>query len=669
MAAESLRRRWPFFAIAALGLAIGLWGMQGLLTLSEPPPGYPTNPILYPARLGPAVAGSAAELRFLAQSRPAGSIVEIRSDAGAVRGRLAPQISTFHFGVILLEGLAFLAVSLLVFAPRAERGPMRDLYWCTLLYGVATMIHGLYFPRSSSWTGWLFPVIRIVCLTAVPVFLFRMTQGFPRSRKLLEAHPRLMRALWIGAGILVVWQVATVFRYFADPRPEVWRGMAWSRLLADWFLASSVALGCLTLYRSGRKLELAREREQIRWLLWGFTIGALPYVLLRTVPRLLDVTSGIPPELDRLFELAVPIALTCAVVRFKFLDIDIIIRRTVIYGTLTVGLASVYLLVGVAPAKWISEHAARYAVFLQVVAVALPVILYTPARRWIGNWVDRTLYKTQYDYARAFVAFQDAVRGAASQEEIAELSRHFVEEQLGPEAAVVMARRGDSLVTAGPVENADADEMVLSEAANGDSRRLLAAPQSTSRPDLETLDFPAVLSGAGFKLAVPLSVEGRSLGGILVGEKKSERRFIEEDLKLLYAVRSEVENALDRVEMVQRAAGATFEGEGHASREDAHRRDRRPARQRRVDLFPLVQEAIAAVSPAARARSIQFELNVSPDVRPVRGDREQLLEMITTLLENAARHSPDGRAVDITLDQNEEGQMLIVCTLPIWRDS
>jgi signal transduction histidine kinase len=177
------------------------------------------------------------------------------------------------------------------------------------------------------------------------------------------------------------------------------------------------------------------------------------------------------------------------------------------------------------------------------------------------------------------------------------------------------------------------------------------------------LDFPAFLTSAGFKLVVPLSVDGRSLGGILVGEKKSERRFIEEDLKLLYAVRSEVENALDRVEMVQRAAGATFE------REVAFPRDRVPARQRRVDLFPLVQEAVAAASPAARARSIQFELNVAPDVRPVRGDREQLLEMITTLLENAARHSPDGQAVDITLDQNEEGQVLIVCTLPSWRNT
>jgi len=664
--AEFPRRRWPFFAIAALGLAIGLWGTQGLLTLSEPPPGYPANPILYPARIGPAVVGSAGELRFFAQSRPAGSMLEIRSDAGVVRARLEPQISKFHLGVILLEGVAFFVVALLVFAPRAERGPMRDLFWCSLLYGVATLIHGLYFPRSGTWTDWVFPVIRIVCLTALPVFLFRMTQTFPRSRKLLEQNPRLMRVLWITAGVLVLWQVATLFRYFADPRPEVWRGMALPRILAGWFLAGSFGLGCLTLYRSGQRLELAREREQIKWLLWGFTIGALPYLLLRTVPRLFDITSGIPPELDRLCELAIPIALACAVVRFRFLDIDIIIRRSVIYGALTAALASVYLLVGVAPAKWIAEHAAKYQIFIQALAAALPVILYTPLRRWIGSWVDRTLYRTQYDYARALLSFQDAVRGAATQEEIADLSRHFVEEQLGTETVVVMARRGETLVTAGEVEGADLEDLVLPETGNGGSRRLLAAPNATSRPDLETADFPPILAGAGFKLVAPLSVEGRPLGGILVGEKKSERRFIEEDLKLLYAVRSEVESALDRVEMVQRAAGVAFAREVSAPLDSRRRPGARPAR---VDLLPLVQEAVAAASPSARARGIQYELNVAPDLRAVRGNRDQLLEMVTTLLENAARHSPDGQAIDITLDRNQEGQMLIVCTLPVWRES
>jgi len=47
-------------------------------------------------------------------------------------------------------------------------------------------------------------------------------------------------------------------------------------------------------------------------------------------------------------------------------------------------------------------------------------------------------------------------------------------------------------------------------------------------------------------------------------------------------------------------------------------------------------------------------------VRPVRGDRVQLLEIVTNLLENATRVSPDGQAVEIVLDRNGEGQTLTV---------
>jgi len=660
---EFPRRRWPFFAISVLGLAIGLWGMQGLLKLSAPPPGYPVNPILYPARVGPVVVGSADELRFISQSRPAGSMVEIRSDAGVVHARLEPQVTKFHFGIILLEGLLFLAVGLFVFAPRAERGPMRDLYWCTLLYGIATMINGLYFPRAGTWTDWVFPAIRIACLAFLPVFFFRMAQAFPRLRKRLDLNPRLMRGLWIAAGILVVWQVAASFRYFADPRPEVWRGMSLPRSLAHAFLVGAVGLGCLTLYRGGRKLELARERGQVKWLLWGLAIGAIPYVFLRTFPRLLDVASGIPPELDRIFEMAIPVALACAVLPFRSLDIDLIIRRSLLYGTLTPALAGIYLLVGVAPAPWMKEHAPQYATFLQIIAVAIPMVLYAPFRRWTGIWVDRTFYKIQYDYARAIRAFLDAARRAPSQDEIAELCRGFLEEQLVIESAVVVARRDDTLVAAGDADDLDAWALLESLAAAGVPRKLLAAPNSTSRPDLETPEFPAILAEAGFKLAAPLSAGGQSLGGIFLGAKKSGERFIEENLKLLYAVRAEAETALERVDLVQRAAQ-----EAHA-REKAPEIERALARQSRVDLLPLVQEAVAVMKPAARERNIQFELNVAPNLRPVRGDRTQLLEIVTNLLENAACHSPDGQAVEVTIERNSEGQMVIVCTFPEWSDA
>ena len=723
------RRRWSFFLISALGLAIGLWGMKGLSQLSAFPLGFHPETIQYPARVGRAVVASPADLRFIAQSRPVGSILEILSDAGVARVHLEAQLTKLHYGIVFIEGLIFFAVNFLVFCPRVDRGPVRDLYWCTLLYGIAIMVGGAYFPRTLGWHQSILPLVWITCLTFLPVFFFRMALTFPRRRNFLEKRPGVMRALWITAAILVLWQTVAVLRYFADPRPALWQGFAFPRSMAEAFLVSMVGLGCLALYRSGRKLELSREREQAKWLLWGFAIGVTPYVFLRTLPRLAGLESPLPPELDRLFELAIPLAFTFAVVRYRFLDIDIIIRRSLIYGILAGVLASIYLLFGVLAGQMLMARFPRYAGAIQIFAVAIPVILYTPTRRWIGLWVDRIFFKIQYNYAQALVAFQEAVRVASSQEEIADLTQRFIKGELRLQRAAVLARRGEALEAAGDMEPSAeevlaAEEALTTSGSPANPRRLLASPNSTSRPDLEALEFPEVFADAGVRLALPLAADGKNRGMILVGEKTSERRFIEEDLKLLYAVRAEAAAALERVELVQIATAETLEREraqelermksdffsrvahdlrtpltsirwtvqnlldGVGGRPDPEhvphlqavdaaanqlgrlvnnlleltrlehpgaRADLGP-----VDLVPLVQEAVGALRSATGERNVQFELSVAPGLRSVCGDRDQLSEVVTNLLENAARYSPNGAAVEITLDRGGDGQMLIV---------
>jgi signal transduction histidine kinase len=604
-----------------------------------------------------------------------------------------------------------------------DRGPLRDLYWCTLLYGVATLIDGPAFPRFQAWTGWMLPALWIACLTLLPVLFFRMAQTFPRPRKLLERRPGLMRVLWIAAALLILWQCGAYLWYFLEPTAAMWEGTLLPRSLAQAFLALAVGLGCVTLYRSGRKLELSREREQVKWVLWGFAIGVAPYVFLRVLPKLAGLVSPVPTEVDRVFELAIPLALTFAVLRPRVLDIDIVIRRSLIYGALGGTLAAIYIFVEVFAAPWITSRAPQYAWLVQVLAVALPVILYTPSRRWIGTWVDRTFFKVQHDYAQALLGFQDAARTASSQEEIAALCRGFLEDQLMPRRAAALMRKGKSFTAAGEIEDSEAEALLDTVAAYATFRRLIAAPNSTSRPDLETAEFPEPLAREEFRLALPVSAEDRFLGVILVGKKRSEKRFIEEDLKLLYAVRAEACAALERVELVQRALGDAL---GHEKTEELERlkseffsrvahdlrapltsirwavqnllegaRGSSPenvpqlqmvesaanqlgrlvndlldlsrlehpsarAAHQPVDLLPLVQEAIAKIQPTARARGIRFDLSVAPSLRPVRGDRVQLLEVVTNLLENATRYSPDGQTVDIALDRNGEGQMLVV---------
>ena len=102
-------------------------------------------------------------------------------------------------------------------------------------------------------------------------------------------------------------------------------------------------------------------------LSWGFTIGLFPYVFLRQLPRLLGLSPPWGTELDRLFELSIPLILLFIVARYRFLDIDIIIRRSLIYGILASALVAVCLVLGFLisgrilspenPASWVvSSH-------------------------------------------------------------------------------------------------------------------------------------------------------------------------------------------------------------------------------------------------------------------------------------------------------------------------
>ncbi len=560
--ADLLPMRRAAYVVSTVAFAFALWAAQGLTRLSALPADLSRNGVAYPALLGSITVGSPAELQFLIQSRPSGSVVEVRSGDSVLRGRLVPQLSRLHFFLVLFEGIVFFAVNLIVFCPRLDRGPVRDFYWCTLLYGVAVLLGGVYLPRGAGIAALLPSLVWLACIAALPVLFLHMSLTFPRRGLFLDSRPWVMWLLSGAAAALVAWQVVALQRYFIAPGPGAWRAAHFARSLAGFFLVVSVGVGCLILYRRGRRLELTREREQTTWLLWGFTVGVTPYVFLRTLPNLAGLPSPLPPEMDRILELAIPLAFTLAVVRYRFLDIDIIIRRSLIYGILAAVLAGIYLVVGVLAGNRLVLLFPRWAELIRIVAIAIPIILFQPTRRWIGRWVDRTFFKIQYDFSRALGSLTERIHAAASQQEIAQICLHFLERMLPLRGAAVMTVTRDApLVVGGMGEAQSVAAFRALERGFPASTRVVAAPNTTSRPDLESADFPGELEHAGVRIAAPLVANDRYLGAILVGEKATERRFIEEDLELIESVRAKAVAALERVALVQTAALEAMERE------------------------------------------------------------------------------------------------------------
>jgi len=110
--------------------------------------------------------------------------------------------------------------------------------------------------------------------------------------------------------------------------------------------------------------------------------------------------------------LGIPAAVGIAILRHHLYDIDIIINRTLVYGSLTVLLVLVYF-GGVTATQTLfryltgQEQQPQLAVVVSTLAIAA---LFTPLRRRIQSFIDRRFYRRKYDARKTLEAFSTKLR-------------------------------------------------------------------------------------------------------------------------------------------------------------------------------------------------------------------------------------------------------------------
>ena len=184
-------------------------------------------------------------------------------------------------------------------------------------------------------------------------------------------------------------------------------------------LASALSL-ILRYQRSGGEV-----RQQIKWIAFAASVVGLMFVsamvtyliLFVFAPETLESTTETSPFwLELLFYVmllsfaGVPVAVDFAVLRYRLYNIDLLINRTLVYGTLTVSLAAVYvggvvLLQGAFRA--LTGQQSQLAIVASTLVVAA---LFNPLRRRIQAFIDRRFYRRKYDAAKTLEAFSAKLR-------------------------------------------------------------------------------------------------------------------------------------------------------------------------------------------------------------------------------------------------------------------
>ena len=179
-------------------------------------------------------------------------------------------------------------------------------------------------------------------------------------------------------------------------------------LLPVCILASALSL-VLRYRRSGGEV-----RQQIKWMAFAASFFGLVFLsyLVRSLFLPEDVAPGPWQYVNILSGAGVPIAIGFAVLRYRLYDIDVVINRVLVYGSLTVTLALVYF-GGVTTTQAVfraltgQQEQPQLAVVVSTLAIAA---LFSPLRRRVQSFIDRRFYRKRYDAAKTLEAFSAKLR-------------------------------------------------------------------------------------------------------------------------------------------------------------------------------------------------------------------------------------------------------------------
>ena len=301
---------------------------------------------------------------------------------------------------------------------------------------------------AQHWVAWVSQWFLNVSSPTLIILCFLL---FPAGR-LPSARWRPL--VWVAAGVAAVCAASaalapgTLPDYpFENPvgieSAGVLRTLAEASLLT--LIGPLMFVAAASLFARLRRSS-GTERQQLKWFAYAAALLAADLVLVNMLGRLIGVpfegrAAELVPFLVFLVALSgMPVAMGVAILRYRLYDIDILINRTLVYGSLTASLVLVYL-GGVVSLQYAFRTLTGGESQLAIVASTLVIAaLFSPSRRRIQGFIDRRFYRSRYDAARTLQDFGAKLRDETDLDSLSGDLIGVVHETVQPEHASLWLR-------------------------------------------------------------------------------------------------------------------------------------------------------------------------------------------------------------------------------------
>jgi hypothetical protein len=349
----------------------------------------------------------------------------------------------------LLFSVSFLAFPV-VGAMIASRRPQNPIGWICLADGLLWMLtsmiedyslYGLAVPASVPFPVGIFALTAWMWVPAVGLLGIYLLLLFPDGR----LPNRKWRPLaWLCGAEMVLLSVVVLLTpgpllgLGGARNPFGLEGLPWVAN-AQWVLVPLLPV-CILVSALSLVLRYRRSggevRQQIKWVAFAASLMSLAF--LSVVVSSLVLPEEVAPALLQYVTIlsvaGVPTAIGFAVLRYRLYDIDVVINRALVYGSLTITLALVYF-GGVTTTQTIfrvltsQQEQPQLAVVVSTLAIAA---LFNPLRRRVQSFIDRRFYRKKYDAAKTLEAFSARLRDETDLERLGEHLTGAVGEAMQP---------------------------------------------------------------------------------------------------------------------------------------------------------------------------------------------------------------------------------------------
>jgi hypothetical protein len=180
------------------------------------------------------------------------------------------------------------------------------------------------------------------------------------------------------------------------------------------------------------------ERQQIKWFAYAVAV----MVVLFTLGQSLGLTQVelVAPLVFAVPLTGLPVAAGIAILKYRLYEIDILINRTLVYGSLTVMLIALYFGVVVLLQSVFVALTGEQSTLAVVASTLLIAALFNPLRRRIQSFIDRRFYRSKYDARKTLEAFSSKLRDETNLEALNAELVGVVRETMQPERVSLWLR-------------------------------------------------------------------------------------------------------------------------------------------------------------------------------------------------------------------------------------